>query len=165
MHPIRMRIIQTLATKKELSTQQISDYLPDVPQATLYRHITKLVDSDIIKPVQENKIRGTIEKIYALSADANLTEEDVNKISREEHFHYFFSFLTTIMGDFDNYLNREHIDITKDGLTYRQANIYMSDKELQNLMGDISSLIVKQLDNKPTEERKLINISNISIPK
>ncbi|MDZ7834458.1 MAG: helix-turn-helix domain-containing protein [Alkalibacterium sp.] len=68
MHPIRMRIIQTLVINKNLSTQQISDYLPDVPQATLYRHINKLVEADFIKPVLENKVRGTVEKIYALSA-------------------------------------------------------------------------------------------------
>lgn len=166
MHPIRMRIIQTLITKKGLSTQQISEYLPDVPQATLYRHLNKLVHADIIKPIQENKIRGAVEKIYALSDDGvNLTEEDVDKISREEHFQYFFSFLTNLMGDFDDYLKRDYIDINKDGVTYRQANIYLSDQELQNLMEAISKLILNQIDNKPTKGRKLINISNIIIPK
>ncbi|MDZ7834457.1 MAG: hypothetical protein U5K84_03060 [Alkalibacterium sp.] len=69
------------------------------------------------------------------------------------------------MGDFDNYLNREEIDMKNDGVTYRQANIYLSDQELKDLMGDISNLILEKIDNKPSKERKLINISNISIPK
>ncbi len=55
MNPIRMRIIQTLVTKKELSTQEISEYLPDVPQATLYRHLHTLVHAHIIKTVHELK--------------------------------------------------------------------------------------------------------------
>jgi len=165
INPIRMRIIQTLVTNKELSTQQISEYLPDVPQATLYRHLHVLVHAEVIKTVQENKKRGTVERIYALSEDASFTDEDVGKISRDEHFQYFFSFVTTLMSGFGDYLKRGHIDMANDGVTYRQANIYLSDKELQDLMVSISTLIVKQIDNKPIEGRTLRSISNIVIPK
>ena len=166
LNPIRMRIIQTLITQKKLSTLQIGEYLPDVPQATLYRHLNKLVDAEIIKTVQENKIRGTIERIYGLSdAGANITEDDIDTMSREEHFQYFFSFLTNLLCDFDTYLKKDNIDMKKDGVMYRQANIYLNDEELQNLMEAITKSILEHIDNKPTKGRKLRSVSNIFIPK
>ncbi|NNJ11357.1 helix-turn-helix domain-containing protein [Chloroflexales bacterium ZM16-3] len=42
LHPIRLRIIVAL-TVQQLTVQQLAGVLPDVPQATLYRQIHKLV--------------------------------------------------------------------------------------------------------------------------
>jgi DNA-binding transcriptional ArsR family regulator len=161
-----MRIIQTLVTKKELSTQEISQYLPDVPQATLYRHLHTLVHAHIIKTVHELKKRGTMERIYALNNSGSIiTKDDLNLIHREEHFQYFFSFLMNLLTDYDAYLKRDHIQMEKDGVSYRQAHLFLSDEELQGLMQSISELIVKHIDNTPTQERTLRSISHIVIPK
>ncbi len=166
MNPIRMRILQTLVTKKKLSSQQISEYLPDVAQATLYRHIHTLVQAGIIRIVHETKKRGTVERIYAVSDDGTiLSEVNVDEMSRDEHLQYFFAFLLQLMVDFDAYIQGDHLDIQKDGLTYRQANIYLSDDELQDLMGSISQLLLKHIDNRPTEERTLRSVSSIVISK
>ena len=66
LHPVRMKIIQSLLNGKNLTVQQLSQRAKDVPQATLYRHLNKLLEADFIQVVQENQIRGTVEKVYAL---------------------------------------------------------------------------------------------------
>ena len=59
------------------TVKEIRKALPDVPSASLYRHVKILVDSSILTVVGENRIRGTVESIYQLNKDA-LTTEDEN---------------------------------------------------------------------------------------
>ena len=66
LHPVRMKIIQSLLNGKNMTVQQLSQRAKDVPQATLYRHLNKLLEAELIQVVQENQIRGTVEKVYAL---------------------------------------------------------------------------------------------------
>ncbi len=44
--------------------------MPDVPSASLYRHIKILNDSAFIIVVEENRIRGTVENVYSLNREA-----------------------------------------------------------------------------------------------
>ena len=63
LNPVRMRRIQSLAKNKNMTVQQIAQELTDVPQATLYRHLNKLLKAKAIVVVQENKVRGVLEKV------------------------------------------------------------------------------------------------------
>ena len=65
MHPVRLRIIQQLGGRS-LTTAQLRAALPDVTQATLYRHVATLVDSGILSVVEERKVRGAVERTLAL---------------------------------------------------------------------------------------------------
>ena len=51
--------------------------MPDVPSASLYRHIKILNDSAFIIVVEENRIRGTVENVYSLNREA-LEVDDEN---------------------------------------------------------------------------------------
>ena len=68
LHPVRLRIVLTVAGD-EATTADIAERLPDVPQATLYRHIAKLADSGILDIVGERRARGAVEKTYSVNAD------------------------------------------------------------------------------------------------
>ena len=76
LHPVRMKIIQSLLNGKNMTVQQLSQRAKDVPQATLYRHLNKLLEADLIQVVQENQIRGTVEKVYALKEPSVHSQED-----------------------------------------------------------------------------------------
>lgn len=52
------------------TVKEIRKALPDVPSASLYRHIKILTDSTILMVVGENRIRGTVESVYQLNKDA-----------------------------------------------------------------------------------------------
>lgn len=165
LHPIRMRIMQCLLGGKELTAQEISQKVTDVPQATLYRHLNKLVEAEILEVVKENRVRGTVEKVYALSNQLqSVTAEEIKKASRQDHLHFFFSFLTNLLGDYEKYLQQKNIDLEKDGVSYRQASLYLSDEELIELLNEIRKTILKAVENEPAPDRKLRKISTIVIP-
>ena len=48
LNPIRMKIIQTLLVGQRLTVQQMNERLPDVPPATMYRHLNKLLGAELI---------------------------------------------------------------------------------------------------------------------
>ena len=45
LNPVRMRIIQTLVAKQNMTTTEICEKISDVPRTTLYRHIKVLLDN------------------------------------------------------------------------------------------------------------------------
>ena len=43
-----------------------TDRLPDIPQATLYRHIAVLADAEVLEVADERRVRGAVERSYRL---------------------------------------------------------------------------------------------------
>lgn len=67
MNPVRQRIFQYFLLHETGTVKDIKKALPDVPSASLYRHVKILADSSILVVVGENRIRGTVESIYRLN--------------------------------------------------------------------------------------------------
>mgnify|MGYP000146340631 CR=1 FL=1 len=76
MNPVRQRIFQYFLLHETGTVKEIRKALPDVPSASLYRHIKILTDSTILMVVGENRIRGTVESVYQLNKDAMATEDE-----------------------------------------------------------------------------------------
>ncbi|SHF19416.1 helix-turn-helix domain-containing protein [Alkalibacter saccharofermentans] len=165
IHPIRMRIIQALLDGKEMTAGEIAETLQDIPQASLYRHINALLKEEILTVVSENRIRGTVEKVFSLSATLeNATEKEMEEASREDHFNYFFSFLMGLLGEYEEYLQEEIINMREDGVSFRQCSVYLSDEEFMALMKDIGGKLMAAMKNEPSKNRRLRTIANVVIP-
>lgn len=164
LHPVRMKIIQLLVNGKRMTVQKFAERMKDVPQATLYRQLNKLLEADLIQVVEEHQIRGTVEKVYALKEQTIHSQEDILRLSKEEHLNLFFTFQAQLMGQYEKYLEQEDIDLIKDGVTYRVANVYVTDEEYRELITNMASLLKKVLSNEPSPERKAKNIATIVIP-
>ena len=67
MNPARQRIFQYFLLHETCTDKEIRKALPDIPIASLYRHIKILADSSILMVVGENRIRGTVESVYQLN--------------------------------------------------------------------------------------------------
>ena len=67
MNPARQRIFQYFLLHETGTVKEIRKALPDIPSASLYRHIKILADSSILMVVGENRIRGTVESVYQLN--------------------------------------------------------------------------------------------------
>lgn len=166
IHPIRMRIVQNLLRGEEMTVQDISKNLSDIPQATLYRQLNALLKEDILTVIDENRIRGTVEKVYALSSTLeSTTAEEVEEASKEDHFNFFFSFLMNQLGEYEEYLSKDEINLKEDGVSFRQFSLYLSDEELMDILSTLREKLVSAMDNKPTKDRRLRNVSTIVIPK
>jgi DNA-binding transcriptional ArsR family regulator len=164
LHPVRMKIIQTLGNGKNLTVQQMTERIKDVPQATLYRQLNTLLEADLIQVVQENHIRGTIEKVYALKEPDIKSQQEFLNLSKEQHLELFLTFTTQLLGLYESYLSKENIDLFRDGVSFRVANVNLSDEEFQELVLKIGTLIQNAILNEPSPERKARNIATIIIP-
>jgi DNA-binding HxlR family transcriptional regulator len=160
-----MGIIQNLVGGRRLSTQQISELLPHVPQATLYRHLNILLKEGFISIVETNQVRGTVEKIYCLNG---VSMEEVNKEAAEmtpnDHKQYFLTYLLGLMDELEHYFDVEGIDIQKDGLSYTRGKYFMTDEEYMAFLQDLSSLFGRVIGNTPSPERKARTFGLVIIP-
>ncbi|MFT9850251.1 helix-turn-helix domain-containing protein [Aneurinibacillus sp. REN35] len=165
LHPVRMRIIQTIAARESMTVQQMAEKLPDVPQATLYRHLNKLLTGGVLTVVEQRQIRGAVEKVYALEEQgANLTSEDMSTATVDDHMRYFTTFLAVLMGDYGRYLAQDSFDMLGDGVMYRHAAMHLTDEEFTEFKQELVAVYKRALDKRPSKERRQRNIATIVIP-
>lgn len=165
LHPVRLRIIQALMGARQLTPQQLAEALPDVPQATLYRHINKLAGADVLAVVAERRVRGALEKVYALpESGAHLTQADLANASGDDHMQFFTHFVATLLGDFARYLERGEIDMLADGVGYRQVALYLSDEEFRQMATALNQALAPFLQHQPAPSRQRRLLTTIVMP-
>jgi DNA-binding transcriptional ArsR family regulator len=140
LHPVRMRIIQAV-TGRQLTTRGLARALPDVPPATLYRHLTKLVGGGLLQVVATRRIRGAEERTYALPTPVRLSAEELAGFSREDHLRLFQAFVGGLLADHRRYLDQDSIDPHRDGVRFRQTTLALTDAEAQQLLSDLEALV------------------------
>lgn len=165
LHPVRMRLLATLA-RRQLTAHQLSELLPDVPQATLYHHLGTLTRAGLLRVVSERQVRGTIEKLYALADDhTTLSPADLANVSRDDHLRYFTMFVTTLLGDFARYLQQDApIDLYADGAGYREIPFYLSDDEFAQAVAAFNQALLPFLSNQPASHRRRRIFAMITFP-
>ncbi|MEE8077473.1 MAG: helix-turn-helix domain-containing protein [Pseudomonadales bacterium] len=62
-HPLRMRIIETLAASEPMTTKQVAESLGEKP-TRLYHHVALLEKAGLIRLTHTRQNRGTTEKYY-----------------------------------------------------------------------------------------------------
>jgi DNA-binding transcriptional ArsR family regulator len=78
LHPVRLRIVRAFLGGRSLTTSALAAELADVPAASLYRHVARLVDAGVLEVVAERRVRGTIERTFVLHvAAANIGASDL----------------------------------------------------------------------------------------
>lgn len=164
LHPVRLRILVVVGDHQR-TVGQIASALPDIAQATLYRHINALVEGNILTVTEEKPIRGTVERTYAL-ADANaasLRADDLARLSKDDHLRYFSIFSASLMASFSQYLDAvDSPDFATDGVGYHLHDLYLSPDEIEEFSGRLRAAIAPYLEPKPNRKRKLF--STIIIP-
>ncbi|RKL64989.1 transcriptional regulator [Salipaludibacillus neizhouensis] len=162
LHPVRMKIIQALA-KKSMTVLNMLDYLGDVPQATLYRHLNQLTKFEIIYVEEERKRRGTVEKTYALNEkNAIINAKEAGKISKDDHFNYFMTYYAMILKQLEEYMEGE-VNFEKDGFGYHQVEMCLSEEDFQQFSSEYRDLLVRfsKLNSDSARKRSL---STVIIP-
>ncbi|KLU58994.1 hypothetical protein CEB3_c50140 [Peptococcaceae bacterium CEB3] len=163
LHPVRMRIIQLFISNKELTAGQIIQLIPEVPQASLYRQLSKLAEANIIEIVAEKRMRGTVEKTYRLQLDS--IHSNIEELSPVEHQNAFYTFTLHLLTEFNNYIHKENMNFYEDGVSYRQVCVYLDEEEYREIVETTNRLVEKAIENKPREGRKLMTLASIIIPK
>jgi DNA-binding transcriptional ArsR family regulator len=163
LHPVRMRIIQHLS-KGAATVNELKEWMADVPQATLYRHLNRLAENEIIYIIHERKIRGAVEKTYAMHEDSPyLSVEELEQLSGEEHLKLFMTFLSSVTGQARSYLVNNP-DFTGDSFGYHQLDLYLTPEELKELNEGMNKLLTKFKSNRPTKENDKVSLIQMLIP-
>lgn len=68
--------------------------LSDVPAASLYRHVARLVDGGVLSVVAERRVRGAVERTYVLrTAAASVSPDELAKMTPDQHQQMFLATL------------------------------------------------------------------------
>ena len=162
LHPLRLRLVRCLG-QQELSPLQISQRLPDVAQATLYRHLKKLEAGGVIEVSQTEAKRGTLEKTYRL-VQADISARDLAEAGPEEWLNLFESFCASLRTDLSAYLSSEQAHPLQDGVGMRQVQLYLSPEELTQFSQALNEVVQAYLNKSPAPERRGFNLATLLIP-
>lgn len=165
LHPVRFKILQQFLDGQKKTAKTLAKQLNDIPQATLYRQLDTLVKADLLTVAQENQVRGTVEKVYALNhANAILKGKDIKNLTKEDHLQLFLLFTASLATDFESYLANDDFDFVKDGAGYRQVILHLSDEEFREFIKEMSQVVAKYSNNEPNPKRMKRKVSTIVIP-
>ncbi len=165
LHPVRLRIVKSFLGDRALTTSQLRAELDDVPAASLYRHVARLVDSGVLSVVAERRVRGAVERTYVLRLmAAQVGLDELDKMSPDDHRQMFITLVAGLLGDFDHYLARGHVDPLRDGMAFRTAGMWLNDAEFAELALDMARALQPRMANPPKPGRKLRVLTTILLP-
>lgn len=152
--------MQAFLPARTLTTGELREVLADVPPASLYRQVARLVEGNALQIVSERKVRGSVERTYRLNiAQANINAEAAAEMDVAAHRRAFMAFIASLIGDFERYLAHGEPDLARDGVGYRQVMLNLSDAELVKFAADIGAVIRRwaNLQSDPSKVRRLLS--------
>ena len=156
MNPVRQRIFQYLLVHETGTVKEIRKALPDVPSASLYRHMKILTENAILMVVGENRIRGTVESIYQLNKRA-LEIEDADGSGLQ-------TALLGICASFAKYFSSGHADPKKDMLLMTTCTLKLNDEAFMDFLSEINQVAVRYMAIPVKAGSKTRQITLISAP-
>jgi hypothetical protein len=139
--------------------------LLDVPPASLYRQVARLVDAGVLSVVAERRVRGAVERTYVLRVSAARNNlDDIERMSREDHCHAFMAFVAGLLGDADRYIEREDFDPIRDGAGYNLAGLWLDDAEFAEFVRALDRVIQPLLAQPPKPGRRRRILGTVMLP-
>ncbi len=156
MNPARQRIFQYFLLHDTGTVKELRKALPDIPSASLYRHIKILADCSILMVVGENRIRGTVESVYQLNKDAMAAEDETGNAVQMS--------LLSICASFEKYFSTGNADPQKDMLLFTNCTLLLTDEEFSEYLSEINQVTVKYMKQASSKSSKMRRITLISAP-
>ena len=170
LHPVRLRVVQALLGERTLTTGDLHAELPDVPVATLYRHVGVLADAGVLEVVGERRVRGSTERTYRLvTAAASVGPEEAAGMTPEQHRRAFGTFVAALLADFDRWVDTgaaapDGLDPARDGVGYRMTGLWLDDDEFTGLLDDVRQALRARLGNAPRPGRRRRLVGTVFLP-
>ncbi|GAB2924556.1 hypothetical protein GCM10027280_09610 [Micromonospora polyrhachis] len=165
LHPVRLRIVYAFSGGRERTTADLCASLPDVPKTTVYRHVGLLAESGVLEVVDEQRVRGAVERRYRLRRDqAVIGAEAGASMSLDDHRHGFTAAMAALHTEFNAYLDRPGANPFADLVGYRQGILWLSDDETAELIGELQAVLAARTGNQPASGRRPRLMSLIQFP-
>jgi DNA-binding transcriptional ArsR family regulator len=161
LHPVRLRIVQAVAARP-LTTAEVAASLPDVPQATLYRHMAKLADGGLLEVAAERRVRGATERTYRLATLKAAPLATGGSV--DDRLEAFTRFAASLIGEFARYLHTPGADPEADGAGFRQVTLWLTDDEFQSFAEGFAHVLAPAMTHEPREDRSPVTLTTVLIP-
>lgn len=156
-HPHKLKIIMALYEGDALTAQDIKSIAPEIPHASLYRHLGSLENEGLIKVVKKERVRSMVEKTYALNLplDDSLQHQLSNR-DGEGLFQLFYGFMLPLLSRFYRYSKMEGIDLIHDPMSFKSFKIQGSPQELRKLTKEMQDLLKNYHTDSPEAQTMAI---------
>ncbi len=148
MHPVRFRVLRTLATHM-LTTQEIDERLPDVPKSSIYRHLKLLLDGEMIDVADTRLVNGIQEKVYRLVQRPYLSADDMTGLTADDHLRAFTTYAMILLQGFADYLATagEIPDLLADRVGYTEVSFWATEAEMDAFQTAVNQAVLPLLQN------------------
>ena len=165
LHPVRLRIMHAVLDGLPFTTSDLCARLPDVSQATIYRHVALLSAGGFVEVEGEERVRGAVERRYRLHpARTSMSDDEIAAMSIADHQRGFAAAIAALLGEFNAYLGRDGADPLADSVSYKQFSLWLSDEEKAAFIDDVVVAIRSRMDHEPTPVRRRHMVSTILFP-
>ncbi|MFH2115089.1 MAG: hypothetical protein ABIJ86_11345 [Spirochaetota bacterium] len=114
---------------------------------------------------EDSQASGRRDKRLCLTTGAeSINPEDFNASSHDERLALFMAFQALVLGQFEAWSAGPDPDALRDGISFRQVALWLSDAEFEGFTGEFRALLHRYLDSSPEAGRKMRSISTIIIP-
>ncbi|MBY2475583.1 hypothetical protein KWV16_01735 [Clostridioides difficile] len=165
VNPTKCKLLLEIFSNNRTTAKQLGEKFQDISKATLYRYLNKMLEDDIIKVIEENKIRGTVEKVYAMKLDiADDVKNIINENSGDAYAQLFTQYMMVFLKEFYEYAEKGEKDILKDGSGFSVCPVYASVDEIVEANEKIASILEPLKNNLHGEGRRLHSVGLIITP-
>ena len=166
-NPVRSRILLELFRQSPLTARQLQQLLPELPSATLYRHLKKMAEEGVLGIAAERQVRGVVERSYEIGIDLDQGIPELLRQNRGDVYLLLFTqYMDALLREFQAYAARPDIDILHDGSGFSVGPFYANETELAALMTGIGELLAPYRDSADPSDpaRRLRSLGIIVTP-
>jgi len=139
-----MKIVMYLMDNNYATKKDLEEIASDISQASLYRHLKRLVKNEILEIHSKEQKRGTYEKTYKLKYNPNDKLSEIFENSNpKEIYEVFYTFMISQLIDFDNYLKNENFNLREDRIGFRSFPLILTNTEFDEMNKEISIILKK----------------------
>ena len=162
LHPVRMRVVVAIAGGGPMTPRQLTARMPDVPPATLYRHLRVLAEAQVITVVSERRVRGTVERTYALETDrATITPQGLAATGPEERIRAFATFVATLLAD---YAAADRGSTAPGDLAYFVTPLELTDQQFAAFGAELQGVLQRAMAIPPSPTSRRRTLATILLP-
>ncbi|MFM2438764.1 MAG: hypothetical protein RLZ55_1589 [Actinomycetota bacterium] len=182
-HPVRLRIVLALVGDRHATTADLAAEMPDVTTATLYRHVAALVEAGVIEVVSERRVRGAVERTFALRQGSAVVDSmAAAEMTPEDKASAFGVFAASLIAAYNGWLaqDNEHGSAPLFNATdewhvlkgppalpnvqagYRATAMYLDESDIINLALRVREAIAPY--QTPVEGKRRVLFSSVFIP-
>lgn len=161
--PLKLEIYLRIKFMKQATTKQLLELNPLIPPATLYRRLKKMTDTGVLKIVEEHKVRGVMEKVYAVAVE--IDDEVIGSQIDEQRNETPVTQVAAVMSQlFEQYV-RPGNELSSHNSKYLFCEtVYATAAELKSAAEEIEAILNKLKNNKKNETRNRQSIGVFITP-